>query len=751
MLAISTASDAAAAALARVEAAAATGGATLATTATESAAEGTGLADIGASADNAAVALTRVGEAAAGDIPSVADLNAQFAAMQARFAEVSAQADAEQAAMLRQASANDAASFSFEGLGAAAASAAAVLGTVALVGGAVAAVVGGVAVKMAGDFQAGITSLSTGAGELDKNLGMVSQGILQMAVDTGTSTQELIAGMFNIESAGYRGAQGLEALRAAVEGAHVGETSLADVTSVLITSLHDYHLPASDAVAVTNSLIATVSSGVMHMSDLNAALTNVLSVASTLKVPLSDVEAALATMSAAGDKGASAGTHLAMMFKMLASPASSAAKEMAAMGIDSVKLAQTMRTSLPAALAMIQDAVAKHFKPGSVEYNRAIAAILGGSKSGIAGLELMGKNFQALKANALAAAAALKSGSKDVTGWSAVQKDFNTQLARAGEVLQTGLIKLGLQLLPIITPLVKSFVDWASSGKAVSMTFSEVKNALQPLFSVLAQVGDFLKSTFAPVWQQLVATFNHQVLPAWQQFMKALGPAMPALKLIGMVIGGVVILALMAFARTLAMLAQGAILAFGLIVQAISATATGFLRALAIITTVATTIKSIFTNLAGAAIQWGKNLIQGFINGILSMIGAVEQAASNVVGAVKKFLGFHSPAEMGPGKDADQWAPNFTKMYIAGLRAGIPQVQAALDALTSPMGRSFNLGISGSGLRFPAMGSGSTTVIVQIPPNAIALSVDGHEFVNRVIGPHVADIVRFDTGSRRPA
>src|SRR5690242_10905695 len=63
--------------------------------------------------------------------------------------------------------------------------------------------VGVVATKMAADFQTGITSLATGAGESTANLKMVSDGILQMAKDTGTSTKQLIDGMYMIESGGF--------------------------------------------------------------------------------------------------------------------------------------------------------------------------------------------------------------------------------------------------------------------------------------------------------------------------------------------------------------------------------------------------------------------------------------------------------------------------------------------------------------------------------------------------------------------
>jgi TP901 family phage tail tape measure protein len=202
--------------------------------------------------------------------------------------------------------------------------------------------VGVAAVHMAGDFEAGKTTLVTGAGELEKNLGMIGAGILKTSVDTGTSTKALTDSMFLIESANYRGAAGLTVLQIAAEGAKVGVADLTQVTDVLTTALHDYHLPASQATNVMNSLIEAVKNGKMHMDDLNQSLTNTLPVAAAYHISLSNVEGALSVMAAAGDRGASAGTHLAMMFKMLESPSGKASKEMAAMGINSIDLAKTL-------------------------------------------------------------------------------------------------------------------------------------------------------------------------------------------------------------------------------------------------------------------------------------------------------------------------------------------------------------------------------------------------------------------------
>src|SRR6266704_2013261 len=141
-------------------------------------------------------------------------------------------------------------------------------------------------IKMAGDFQSGMTSLVTGAGELEKNLGVVSKGILKMAVDTGTSTKQLTDGMYMIESAGFHGAKGLEVLKAAAEGAKVGNATLGVVADATTTILKDFGNTGVTSANAVNFLVATVASGKTNMSDLDRSLSQILPTASAAKIGL---------------------------------------------------------------------------------------------------------------------------------------------------------------------------------------------------------------------------------------------------------------------------------------------------------------------------------------------------------------------------------------------------------------------------------------------------------------------------------
>lgn len=85
----------------------------------------------------------------------------------------------------------------------------------------------------------------------------------------------------------------------------------------------------------------------------------------------------------------------------------------------------------------------------------------------------------------------------------------------------------------------------------------------------------------------------------------------------------------------------------------------------------------IWNGLIGSAFNWGKNFVQNIVDGIKSMIDKVRDAAKNVADSIKGFLGFQSPTELGPGRDADKWAPSLMRMYTEGILSNIGMVEAA--------------------------------------------------------------------------
>ncbi len=311
---------------------------------------------------------------------------------------------------------------------------------------------------MAGDFQAGITTLVTGAGEAKSNIGLISNGVLKLANDTGTSTQQLISGLYEIESAGYHGAAGLSVLKASAEGAKVGNADLGVVSNALTTILTDYHLSGDKAVSTMNALTVTVASGKMHLQDLAGSMGSVLPLAASLGLSFPQVAGGLAVMTNAGMDAQRASMNLAFTIRSLAAPGAAAQKSLASIGISAQQLKDTLsKQGLTGAIQLVEDQVNKKFPAGSVQAVEAFKKIMGGAAGYNTALMLGGQNMSAYESNVKAISDAMHKGGSEVQGWSDVQSDFNFKMDRAKEVIETTGIKIGTALLPMAGKLVDLF------------------------------------------------------------------------------------------------------------------------------------------------------------------------------------------------------------------------------------------------------------------------------------------------------
>jgi TP901 family phage tail tape measure protein len=188
-------------------------------------------------------------------------------------------------------------------------------------------------VKMAGDFQAETMVLHTAAGETVKNLATVRKGILDISSGTGTGIQNLTDGMYQIEKAGYRGADGLKVLKAAAQGAREENASLESVTNAMTSVMASYHLKATDSVRVMNGMKTAAGEGKMTMEEFAGSLSTVLPIASANKIKFEQVAGALATLTQHGTSAREGTQELASTIRNLASPNNVAAQTMQRFGL----------------------------------------------------------------------------------------------------------------------------------------------------------------------------------------------------------------------------------------------------------------------------------------------------------------------------------------------------------------------------------------------------------------------------------
>ena len=371
--------------------------------------------------------------------------------------------------------------------------------------------------KMATDFQTAVTQLVTGAGESEKNVKMISSGILEMAGTVGQTPAELAKGLYLIESAGFHGASGLKVLKAAAEGAAVGGAQMSDVSNALTTALHDYNIPAARAGQVTSALIETVALGKTHLADLSQSMGRVMPTASALGVSFQQVTGAIATMTNSGLSARFASMHLQNTLLALSAPSKNASDAMASVGLSSqsVKNALDGPEGLQGALKLIEQHVSQTFPNGSVQSVNAFKNIMGGATGYSTALMLSGSHSKEFAKNVDQIGQRLDAVKPKVQGFALVQKDLGFQMKQLGASASSAAINVGTWLLPKATdvakwaagvgeymkkhPLAGTIATDAAIGLFAAAVALKIKNAVSSVLSAGSDVWNGIKSILGKV------------------------------------------------------------------------------------------------------------------------------------------------------------------------------------------------------------------------------------------------------------
>jgi hypothetical protein len=185
-----------------------------------------------------------------------------------------------------------------------------------------------------------------------------------------------------------------------------------------------------------------------------------------------------------------------------------------------------------------------------------------------------------------------------------------------------------------------------------------------------------------------------------------------------------------------------------------SAAASGIAAIVSLVRSLPGRAASALGGLAGLLYSKGRALIQGFINGIASMIGAVKAKVHSVVSAVTGFLP-GSPAKEGPlsGRGYVKLrAQRFMDDFAQGLQNGAQKPRTAVLGAVAPMARAVATGGSGGSSATstapssPNVGGATRTYVLAVGGKQMAEFV-----VDAVTGAPVAVSKAADEGSRRTA
>ena len=88
--------------------------------------------------------------------------------------------------------------------------------------------------------------------------------------------------------------------------------------------------------------------------------------------------------------------------------------------------------------------------------------------------------------------------------------------------------------------------------------------------------------------------------------------------------------------------------------------------------------------LASDAWNWGRDIIQGIIDGIQSAIGWLADCVTNVADTIRDFLHFSVP-DKGPLTDYENWMPDFMKGLAKGIDKSKKYVEKAVGGVAKAM------------------------------------------------------------------
>lgn len=227
-------------------------------------------------------------------------------------------------------------------------------------------------------------------------------------------------------------------------------------------------------------------------------------------------------------------------------------------------------------------------------------------------------------------------------------------------------------------------VDWQAFGQSVSGFIQNVIDNGPTIVSVVAGVGaGFAAWNVASMISGVVAAIKafqaaNEGATIAQALLNGVMNANPIVLIVTLIAG--LIAALVTLWNTNDGFREAVIKAWESLKQTISNVVNSIVRFFTVtIPDAGRKAVDFFKSLPQKALQWGKDLIDGFVRGIKDKIQKVKDTVSDIAQTVKDFLGFSEP-DKGPLSDFHTYAPDMMQLFAQGVRKSAGPVQAALNA-----------------------------------------------------------------------
>ena len=600
-------------------------------------------------------------------------------------------------------------------------------------------------------FESAMAKVGTIADTAKVPLGSLSSQVLQVSGDMRIGANEIAEAAYQAISAGQDTGNAVAFAGQASMLATAGFTSTTSAVDILTTALNAYGKGADEAGHVSDVLLTTQNLGKTSVDELAGSMGRVIPLAAAYNVSMENLSSGLAIMTANGIATAEASTYTKSMLNELGDTGSSVGKILKQQTGKSFAELSADGKSLGDVLQILYDKVggnATEFAGlwSSVEAGTGALSLASTGADKFNGVlqqmqadsgltqtaydtmtDTMAYKLDGVKTNAqnlgtalfdavsgrLGEGVALAGGylqtlSESVQqngiaglaqGLAAVFTDLTTNvgpqllqtgidlLGKLGEGLVTGIPQLLAQALPVVADLAGGLRE--NAGQLVDAGIQFILNLATGLMNGLPTMITYLPGIVSDIagiindnapkllvaGVQLIVTLGQGLIQAiptlvanLPQIIQAVADVWTAFNWLDL--GGKVIKLMGSGIKNMAGFVSSSVK--GMMEQPIA-----YLK-----------------SLPEKFCQWGKDMIQGMIRGITSMIDGVVGSVKNVASAIASVIHFSRP-DIGPLRSYEQWMPDFMSGLAKGIRDNLWMVEDAADALALTTAQPMQLQVAG--------------------------------------------------------
>ena len=575
------------------------------------------------------------------------------------------------------------------------------------------------AVNASMTFEQQMSKVQAISGATAEDMELLNQKAIEMGKKTKFSAKESADAFTYMAMAGWDTKDMLDGVAGIMNLAAADGLDLATTSDIVTDALTAFGLQASDSAHFADVLAVASSAANTNVSMLGESFKYVAPVAGSLGYSVEDTAVALGIMANSGIKASQAGTSLRAAITRMVNPTGEAAGVMEQLGISITNSDGSMKS-----LSEVMQILRTSFSGLSEEQKAQAASTLFGQEAMSGMLAIINSSDEDF--NTLTE----KINSADGAAEKMAETMMNNT-AGAIEQMRGSLETLGITFGDILAPMISSiaqgiqaFADWLNG---LDPTFQNVivgvlafLAVLGPLLLIFGQIAGAIVniSTLFSSWSGIIGLLGS----TFGGLFGALAPFLPWIAAAVAAIAAIVLIFQNwgSICEWLGNIWQQVVDSWNQGVENVKNKIDGFVNDVAagfanFLNDVSNTFSGVYntivnwisqavsylTSLPGKAIQWGADLIQGFIDGIKRKVQSLFGWVGDIAGTISKWLHFSRP-DVGPLREYESWMPDMIDGLTQTLKSASPKLYSEIKNLSRGMESNFS-----PKLAYEANGKGS--------------------------------------------